>query len=88
MWARCQAGYFSQFDLNKSGAARAWLSERELLDIDDDNDGEDDDVCTINRQELLTALLLGSGFRSLSLQIRQVSTYVPLFYDNYSEVKA
>ena len=33
-----KADITAQFDLNKSVAARAWLSERELLDIDDDNE--------------------------------------------------
>lgn len=33
-----KADITAQFDLHKSGAARAWLSERELLDIDDDNE--------------------------------------------------
>ena len=52
----------------------------------DDMDEDNDDVCTINRQELLTALLLGSGFRSLSLQIRQVCTYVRFSYDSCSKI--
>lgn len=33
-----KADITAQFDLQKSAAARAWLSERELLDIDDDNE--------------------------------------------------
>ncbi len=33
-----KADITAQFDLNKSDAARAWLHERELLDIDDENE--------------------------------------------------
>lgn len=33
-----KADITAQFDLQKSAAAREWLSERELLDIDDDNE--------------------------------------------------
>lgn len=33
-----KADITAQFDLNKSDAARTWLNERELLDIDDENE--------------------------------------------------
>ena len=42
-------------------------------DIGSNDSDEKDDILTVNRQELLTVLLLGKGFRAEAVSIRQVT---------------